>query len=183
MQRADLFEKTLMLGKIEGGRRLGRQRMSWLEGITDSADMSLGKVQEMVMDRMAWRPVVHGIAKSRTWLNNWTELNWINSERIFLVYFLVCNAWHIISIQQTLIEWIMLSQQRPFFFFFFKAPYIATTNQKISPGDTMVYWRKQRLTKLTVWNYRQSYNLKSADYSATASWKAAKMSIEINPEC
>ena len=115
MQRADLFEKTLMLGKIEGGRRLGRQRMSWLDGITDSANMSLGKVQEMVMDRMAWRPVVHGIAKSRTWLTNWTELNWINSERIFLVYFLVCYAWHIISVQQTLIEWIMLSQQRPFF--------------------------------------------------------------------
>ena len=66
MQRADLFEKTLMLGKIEGGRRLGRQRMSWLDGITASANMSLGKVQEMVMDRMAWRPVVHGIAKSRT---------------------------------------------------------------------------------------------------------------------
>ena len=76
MQRPDSFEKTLMLGKIEGRRRRGRQRIRWLDGITDSMNMGLGGLQELVMDRVAWRAVVNGVTKSWTRLRDWTELNW-----------------------------------------------------------------------------------------------------------
>ena len=106
MRRADSLEKTLMLGKIEGRRRWGRQRMRMLDGITDLMDMGLGRLQVLVMDREAWHAAVHGIAKRRTWLRDWTELNCILDSFVDYDGYSISSKGFLPSVVDIMVIWI-----------------------------------------------------------------------------
>ena len=115
MWRADSLEKILMLGKIEGRRRRGRQRMRWLDGITDSMDMSLSKLQQSVMDRETWCVVVHGVAKRQIWLSDWTDMSAITIHCFLARFVLPCKYANTLVLSPS-VKWSFVNYQPCFNF-------------------------------------------------------------------